>query len=224
MAQARAAGRHGGSDPGERGAGASSPRSAGLESNLNINGDDSAWGWNVGLLFDLDANSRIGVSYRSKIKYSVAGNASFDHPTLPALPQHARALARPRSRRSVNAALVQRRRHRATSKSPDIGQHLVLPAPERSLGRHGRRAVDRVEQLQDAHVHAHEWRACSAARPENFDDVWRFSLGANYRYNDRLMLRGGLAYDMGPANDTDRTVRACRTRIGSGSRSARNTR
>ena len=46
-----------------------------------------------------------------------------------------------------------------------------------------------------------------ATTPENFDDVWRVSVGANYRMNDRWMLRGGLAYDESPVNDDDRTPR-----------------
>ncbi|HZQ60475.1 MAG TPA: outer membrane protein transport protein, partial [Casimicrobiaceae bacterium] len=32
-------------------------------------------------------------------------------------------------------------------------------------------------------------------------------LGANYRWNDRWMLRGGIAFDQSPVNDTDRTPR-----------------
>ena len=43
--------------------------------------------------------------------------------------------------------------------------------------------------------------------PENFDDAWRVSAGANYRYSDRWMFRGGIAFDQSPVNTTDRTPR-----------------
>ncbi|MDP2880281.1 MAG: outer membrane protein transport protein [Azonexus sp.] len=43
---------------------------------LRLKGDDSAWGWNVGALFTLSPAMRVGVSYRSAIKYTLSGNAS----------------------------------------------------------------------------------------------------------------------------------------------------
>lgn len=43
--------------------------------------------------------------------------------------------------------------------------------------------------------------------PENWDDTWRVSVGANWRLNDRLMLRGGIAYDETPVSDRYRTAR-----------------
>ena len=75
----------------------------GLDAKVNIEGDDNAWGWNIGVLFDIDRNMRIGASYRSSIKYNVAANVNFDYPTLPTLPRHWRrssARCRPLSRRA----------------------------------------------------------------------------------------------------------------------------
>ena len=40
--------------------------------------------------------------------------------------------------------------------------------------------------------------------PENFRNTWRVSAGANYRYSDNWTLRGGVAFDQSPVNDTDR--------------------
>ena len=65
---------------------------AGLDSKAEITGDDSAWGWNVGVMYSMngDANNdngaaRIGLSYRSKIKYNVVGSVNFTNPTVPTL-------------------------------------------------------------------------------------------------------------------------------------------
>ena len=42
----------------------------------------------------------------------------------------------------------------------------------------------------------------------NFDDTWRYSIGANYKLNDSWTLKGGLALDMSPVKDaSSRTVR-----------------
>ena len=43
--------------------------------------------------------------------------------------------------------------------------------------------------------------------PENFKDTWRFSAGVNYQYNDKTVLRAGVAYDQSPVNDIDRSAR-----------------
>ena len=58
----------------------------GLDANANINGDDSAWGWNVGILIDADKNNRFGLAWRSGIKYDVSGNVSVTPPPAPTLP------------------------------------------------------------------------------------------------------------------------------------------
>ncbi len=176
----------------------------GLDSGVKIDGDDSAWGWNVGLLFDLDQNSRIGLAYRSKIKYNVVGNASFDHPALPALPP---ALA------PIGAALAPL----VNATFFNGGVQGDLEVPDTANISYFRRINDKWDVMADA-----QWTGWSSfqtlkfvrttgavlgSNPENFDDVWRFSVGANYHQNERLMFRGGLAYDQGPANDTDRTPR-----------------
>lgn len=57
----------------------------GLESGARIEGDDDAWGWNAGLLWDIGTQHRLGVHYRSSVKYSVQGQARFTNPT-PSVP------------------------------------------------------------------------------------------------------------------------------------------
>jgi len=43
---------------------------------LRLKGDDSAWGWNAGALFTLSPAMRVGISYRSAVKYTLSGQAS----------------------------------------------------------------------------------------------------------------------------------------------------
>jgi long-chain fatty acid transport protein len=43
--------------------------------------------------------------------------------------------------------------------------------------------------------------------PENWDDTWRFSLGASYHVNEQWKLRGGVAFDQTPVPDQFRTAR-----------------
>lgn len=41
---------------------------------LKLKVSDEAWGWNAGVLFKPSSNTRLGLSYRSRIKYDTAGD------------------------------------------------------------------------------------------------------------------------------------------------------
>ncbi len=43
--------------------------------------------------------------------------------------------------------------------------------------------------------------------PENWRNTWFFSVGANYRIIDKLMLQGGVGYDESPVTPANRTTR-----------------
>ena len=45
-----------------------------------LKGDDSAWGWNAGALFTLSPAMRVGLSYRSSIKYTLEGTLNGSTP------------------------------------------------------------------------------------------------------------------------------------------------
>jgi len=46
-----------------------------------------------------------------------------------------------------------------------------------------------------------------ALTPENWEDVWFFSLGATWKPDERWVLRGGAAYEQSPVPDAFRTPR-----------------
>jgi long-chain fatty acid transport protein len=177
---------------------------AGLESNVKIEGDDSAWGWNIGFLWDVTPATRIGGHYRSSIKYDVSANADFSHPALPTLPP-ALAPVFGSLANNVNAAVFN---GGVTAKIelPDVANVSIF-----------HRLNDRWDLMADAQFT--RWSTFKELRfnrtngdllsntPENFDDAWRVSVGATYHWNDAWSFRGGLAYDETPVNTTDRTPR-----------------
>lgn len=176
----------------------------GLDSRVTVKGDDTAWGWNIGALYEFNPNTRVGVHYRSGFKYDVRGDVDFNHPALPPLPP-ALAPAINAIANGVNRALY----------NGDVHSDIEVPPIVNVSFFH--RIDDRWDIMADV-----QWTGWStfkeltfvrnegpvlASTPENFDDVWRVSVGANYRVNDRWMLRGGLAFDQSPVNDVDRTPR-----------------
>ncbi|TMG87892.1 MAG: transporter, partial [Betaproteobacteria bacterium] len=177
---------------------------AGLESDVKINGNDSGWGWNVGVLWQANEQTRIGAAYRSKIKYDVSGSINISNPALGPLPPTL-APAGAAIASGVNAALA----------SGDVTLALEMPDTSNvSIFHQLNNKWDLMADLQYT-----GWSSIQELRvvrstgvslpptPENFRDTWRVSVGANYRYNDAWTLRGGLAYDQSPVRDAQRTPR-----------------
>ena len=53
----------------------------GIEGRSKLEADDDTWGWNVGALFQLSEDMRVGVSYRSALDYSLEGSVTVTGPT-----------------------------------------------------------------------------------------------------------------------------------------------
>ena len=51
---------------------------ADLESSFTrLEGDDDAFGWNIGVTFDADENNHFGLAYRSSVEYDIDGDITF---------------------------------------------------------------------------------------------------------------------------------------------------
>jgi len=177
---------------------------SGLDSNVNINGDDNAWGWNLGALWDITPDTRVGAHYRSSLKYNVSGNVTINNPTLPPLGPLAPIGAAISA--GANAALA----------SGGVTASIELPAITNVS------IFSKINPQWDvmADVQFTQWSSIQQlafvrtgpglalpATPENFKDVWRFSAGATYTMNNQWKFRGGLAYDQTPVQNAERTPR-----------------
>ncbi len=179
----------------------------GLESGADVSGSDSAWGWNVGALWQASDQTRFGVAYRSKIKYTVTGSVNFSNPTVASLG------ALPPTLAPVGAALVNG--VNAALASGDIKLDIEMPDTANvSIFHQFNNKWDLMADLQYT-----GWSTIQELKivrstgvvlsttPENFRDTWRISAGANYRYSDTWIFRGGVAYDQSPVRDAQRTPR-----------------
>ncbi len=171
-----------------------------LESNAMIKGADTSKGWNIGMLWDLDQNSRLGISYRSRVSYTLSGDATFTNPVLSSLPALAQGLANAVNVQKLNNAGIT-----SKVKMPEIVNISYF------------RAMGRWDIMADA-----QWTGWSAIQdltffrkngemlastPENFKDVWKFAVGANWRFDSVWTMRGGLAHDQSPVQTAYRTAR-----------------
>ena len=155
---------------------------AGAAGLATIEGDDYSWGFNLGALWQLSDATRIGLAYRSEVEQKLEGTAQF----------------------SVVSAL-----------NGPVTADLTLPDSASLSLLH--KLSPRLELLADVTWTGwsdfHELRikrttgATLGLTPENWSDNYRYSVGANYRLNDQLTLRGGVAYDETPVSDAFRTAR-----------------
>lgn len=169
---------------------------SGAAGNLKLNGDDTAYGYNVGLLVQATPATRFGVTYRSSIDYTVEGEAKYSGPAAAVLRSDFRAdLTVPES---VSASIFS-----ALTPKWDVMADITWT---------------RWSQLQQLNV----IRTTGSIAPPpsggpagstltsldfQWEDTYRFSVGGNYKWNDQSKVRMGVAYDKTPTQDATRTPR-----------------
>ncbi len=181
----------------------------GLESSVDVTGDDWAWGWNVGVLWDIDKNNRIGAHYRSSIKYNVVGNATFVNPTLPPVPSPIAPVVAGLSA-AINAGGLYNGSVSSDIELPEIvnvsyfgklNDRWDIMADIQYTG------WSKIQDLTFTRTSGPASGTVLSTTPERWDDVWRYSVGANYHYDDKWLFRGGVAWDQSPVSDAYRTPR-----------------
>lgn len=177
---------------------------SGLASFASVSGNDSAWGWNLGIMIEPDKATRIGAQYRSKIKYNISGEVNFNNPALPTLPPAlapiAGLLATGVNQVLSNGDIT------LPIEMPDSANLSIFHSLDDKWDLMGDIQYTGWKSIQELRI-VRSTGAVLSVTPEDFRDTWRGSIGANYHYNNQWMFRGGLAYDQSPVRDAQRTPR-----------------
>ncbi|HUH93606.1 MAG TPA: outer membrane protein transport protein [Casimicrobiaceae bacterium] len=193
----------------------------GLESNADVSGNDSGWGWNVGILWQANDQTRIGAAYRSRIKYDITGSVNFTNPTasslgpLPPALAPAGALLVGGVNGSICTGVQGGNAVTEAGCSQDVSVSLKMPdIANVSVFHQFNNRWDLMADLQ--------WIGWSSVQelnivrstgveletlPLHYRNTWRISGGANYRYSDQWTFRGGIAYDQTPVRNEFREPR-----------------
>ena len=154
-----------------------------------VEGDSDAWGYNLGALFQISQDMRVGIAYRSNIKQNLEGDVTFTLPAgFPALPAVANG---------------------PVTASVDLPETASLSVFQRFDDKWDIMADitwTHWSRFQDLTVLRSNGTVLST-QPENWSDSWRFSIGLNYRATEKLMWRFGTSYDQTPVSDAYRTPR-----------------
>ncbi|MFO7275510.1 MAG: OmpP1/FadL family transporter [Pseudomonadota bacterium] len=160
----------------------------GVEGRAELDVDDSDWGWNAGVLFTLPSRMRIGLSYRSRVDYSLSGDTTVT--TLAGDPVAAASGPTTVEITFPDSALV--------SFAQPVGERVELRADVMWTNWS---EVSRIAALNPA-----------TGLPRDvlefgFEDAWRIAFGIGYRASERWSFRAGTAWDESPVTDRTRTVR-----------------
>jgi long-chain fatty acid transport protein len=159
---------------------------AGAPGTATLKADDMGYGFNLGALFQVTPSTRIGVHYRSKIKYELEGNVTFS--------------AAPAGNGDVRADLD-------VPDSFSVSVFSTLNPQWDVMGDITRTGWGNLKTLNVIRTSGPLAGTSVTTLNFNWDDVWRYSAGANYKLSPQTKLRFGVAFDETPTNDVDRTAR-----------------
>jgi long-chain fatty acid transport protein len=143
---------------------------------LDLEGDDTGVGFNLGVTYDLDENSRFGFSYRSKVDITFEGTYNNELSTAGELPGEV-SLELPAGAEFSGSHQL----------NEQWGLHYSVMWTDWS-------SFERLE----AYVPSEEDPVFE--KEENFSDSFRYAIGADYQFNEQVKLRAGIAYDETPTD------------------------
>jgi long-chain fatty acid transport protein len=161
--------------------------SPGLAANsLILEGDDWGFGFTAGVNITPFAGTSIGIGYRSSINHELEGSLAAPAGVFGPVGIELPIKAKLNTPDQITVGLSQ-------AITPAMNVHLGfewqnwsrLKAPA-IVGPTGRPVSD---------------------LPLNYEDGYFYSLGADYRFNDRLLLRAGVAYEQSPIDTETRSTR-----------------
>jgi long-chain fatty acid transport protein len=166
-----------------------------VEGTAKVKGDDWSWGYNLGILFSPEEGTRVGLGYRSRVKYTLEGDVTF---------------SRPSGLNAMQSAILN-----AAVPNGDVTAKVNLPDTlSISLFKNINPTWDFLADVTWTHWKLFEDLTVKRASgtvltstPENWDDTLRYSVGVNYHASDKMTWRAGVAYDETPVSDQFRTPR-----------------
>lgn len=154
-----------------------------------IEGDDWGYGYNIGLMYDIDPGTRLGFAYRSKIDQELVGDARFSganpfFTTVVGVFVPTDASATITLPETVSLSLY----HDVNSQWA-----ILADATWTHWNRFQELRVDFSNPIQSDSVTIEDWT-----------NSMRYALGLNYRHNSAWLLRTGVAFDEEPIRSAER--------------------
>ncbi|WP_394230705.1 outer membrane protein transport protein [Shewanella colwelliana] len=152
-----------------------------------MEGDNTAWGWQLGGAWQIDANNRIGINYRSAVDFNLEGEANG----LAFNPMDSNLKMAGSMELSLPATAELASFHQITEK---LAIHASVNWTDWS-------SFEKLEAVIPALLNPDQ-----LVKQENWKDSYRFAVGTTYDLTAKSTLRGGIAYDKSAVSDANRTL------------------
>lgn len=165
----------------------------------HLKGDEWGYGWNAGILYEVDKNNRFGLSYRSEVKIDFDGDYKSSLPTAINRINQAANLGLPYATggSTIPGAL--------TLNLPEMwevsGWHKVAP----QWAVHYSLAYTSWSQFQELKATGSNGQTLFY-KDESFKDAYRIALGTTYSYDENWTFRTGIAFDDSPVPADNRSI------------------
>ncbi len=161
---------------------------------VKIKGNDTALGFNLGILFEINEQSRIGMTYHSMVDYTLKGDTQIEGSGFGQF-----------SGSKFDTTLVLK-----TPESVDFSITHELNADWTLYAGSTWTRWSRLEEIRAVNKGVPAPLNPSLGNiveEQNWHDTWSHAVGAAYKLNRQWTLRAGFAVDQSPTNNTNRSPR-----------------
>ncbi|HKS12186.1 MAG TPA: outer membrane protein transport protein [Pseudomonas sp.] len=178
---------------GELGSNLRTPIPGASDGSVKIKGDDTAVGYNIGLLVQATDKTRLGLTYHSMVDYKLEGKTRISTPLIGGL-----------SGRKFDAELK--------IKTPESVDFSVTHELDDQWTLYAGSTWTRWSRLEAITVTNDVPAPISGqfgtiSEDQNWHDSWAHAIGASYKVNKQWTLRTGFTVDQSPTNNHDRSPR-----------------
>jgi long-chain fatty acid transport protein len=154
---------------------------------LKLDGDGDAWGYQLGLTWDINSNNRIGFRYQSAVNLDFEGDMQLFVSVPP-----------PGATLPFTGTL--------TVKLPDIyelGYVSTINEKVKIMAGIQQTSWSRFENLT---AELDQTGSNVLLKDEDWKDAWRYSVGSEFTVAKSIILRAGIGYDESPVRSAKRTL------------------
>ncbi len=161
-----------------------------------VKGSDWSFGFNLGAMIHVTDQTRVGLAYRSSISQGLDGDADFRTPA------NFQAIL------NMGIPLFSDTGATADVDLPESASISLYHAFNNQWAILADVTWTKWSRFEELRIDYNNPLQPDTVQPENWDDSMRYSIGATYRLNEKLVFRVGAAYDETPISKTlDRTPR-----------------
>jgi len=164
-----------------------SPQSA--DGKVKLRADDWSWGYNLGLTYQIQEATRLGIAYRSKISHTLKGDGKLRN-----------AAGTKMAEESIKSNVT-------VPESLSLALHHQVNDQWAVMADASWTRWNRFQNL----IISSDNGTFDQNKPEKWGNTMRYGLGVDYKHSDKWTFRSGIAFDESPISSQHRTARIAGT-------------